>query len=294
MTATTTYHLPEDASLVLRVNDGPWQTLTFEPGEATGEELAAASNGLDGIKSTVDDEGRLVLSTEETGETTVLEVDATASTAAAALGLSGTGTSASATGNGPGSATLTSVHAGPYELPADAALTVQVDGKSRNLTFGKESKESKESTAKDEPWTAEAVAAHLNRQLRRKVARPTGDGRIRLTSPTQGVGSSLDVTGPAAAVLGFTGAAAHSDPYRSEPATLTCRPPTGSPGSPASTGNTVVENLTPAPIELQLPTGRCLLPARGRLVVAREIAADSLLLRLGAQGTVRMSPERTT
>ncbi|GAB3433592.1 hypothetical protein [Flindersiella endophytica] len=284
MTATTTYRLPGEASLVLRVNDGSWQTFTFEPGEATGEELAEAVDGLDGITGSVDAEGRLVLATVETGETTVLEVDVRASTAAVALGLATA--IASATGSGPGSARLTSLRTAPYALPANATMTIQVDGKSRKVSFGEDERPD---------WTAEDVAAHVNRVLRRKVASVTGDGHVRLISPSQGVGSSLAVTAPAdddlpdaAAVLGFEAGQATSEPYRTEPAALTCRP------APEDAENTVVENLTSAPIELQLPTGRCVLPARGRLVVAREIAADSLLLRLGAQGTVRMSPERTS
>ena len=79
-----TYRLTEGATLVLRVDDGPWQTLTFDAatlpdgavdnGEinATGEQLAAAIDTLDGVTGSVQD-GDLVLSTEDTGETTVLD-----------------------------------------------------------------------------------------------------------------------------------------------------------------------------------------------------------------------------
>lgn len=288
----TTYRLTEGASLVLRVDDGPWQTLVFDGAnlrgattttagelQTTGEDLAETIGALDGITGAADGEGTLVLSTVDTGETTVLEVDPVASTAAAALGL-GLGATVTASGHGPGSASLTSVHSGPYALPPAASMTVHVDGKTRKVTFGDE---------EHQQWTAEEVAAQINRQLRRKVARATGGGRVRIASPTQGVGSRLAVTEPtanvpdAAAVLGFTGEAAHSEPYHTEPGRLICRP---------ATETAVVENLTSAPIELQLPTGRCVLPARGRLVVARDMAADSLLLRLAARGTVRMSPER--
>jgi hypothetical protein len=290
----TTYRLTDGATLVLRVDDGPWQTLVFDGAtlqgaittvagelQTTGEDLAETVGALDGVTGTVDGEGNLVLSTVDTGETTILEVDPVASTAAAALGL-GPGGTITASGYGPGSASLTSVHSGPYSLLPAASMTVHVDGKARKVTFGDE---------EHEPWTAEDVAAQINRQHRRQVARVTGDGRVRITSPTQGVGSRLTVTEPAddvpdaAAVLGFTGEAAHSEPYRTEPGRLTCRP---------AAETAVVENLTSAPIELQLPTGRCVLPARGRLVVARDMAADSLLLRLVAQGTVRMSPERNS
>ena len=290
----TTYRLTEGATLVLRVDDGPWQTLVFDGAklqgasttvagelQTTGADLAEIIGELDGITGTVDGAGRLVLSTVDTGETAVLEVDPVASTAAAALGL-GPGRAVTASGHGPGSASLANVHKEPYALPPTAAMTVRVDGKARKVTFGDQG---------HEPWTAEEVAAQINRQLRRQVARATGDGRVRITSPTQGVGSRLTVTEPAsdvpdaAAVLGFTGQAAHSEPYRTEPGRLTCEP---------AAETAVVENLTSAPIELQLPTGRSVLPARGRLVVARDLAADSLLLRLVAQGTVRMSPERTS
>jgi hypothetical protein len=289
----TGYRLTEGATLVLRIDDGPWQTLVLDAetipqatatgtGElaATGADLAEAIGALDGITGGVDADGRLVLSTVDAGETTVLDVDPVASTAAAALGL-GPGGTVSARGSGPGSASLTGVHGGPYALPRAASMTVHVDGKARKVSFDEDR----------EQWTAEDVAARINGQLHRRVARATGDGRVRITSPTQGVGSRLTVTAPAgdvpdaAAVLGFTGEAAHSDPYRTEPARLVCRP---------AADTAVVENLTSAPIELQLPTGRCVLPARGRLVVARDLAADGLLLRLVAQGTVRTSPERNS
>ncbi|KKK06589.1 hypothetical protein [Micromonospora sp. HK10] len=289
----TSYRLREGATLVLRVDDGPWQTLTFdqdtvpdataEDGElhATGEQLAAAVDGVDGVTADVDPDGALVLATEGTGESTVLEVDPTASTAAAALGL-GAGGPVTVSGHGPGSAVLTGAAAGPYALPPGAAMSVQVDDRSRRkVTFDDQ----------DGQWSAEDVAARINRQLRRAVARPTGDAHVRLTSPTQGVGSRLAVTPPAAdapdaaAVLGFTGDTALSDPYPTAPARLVCRP---------AAGTTVLENLTSAPVELQLPTGRQVLPARGRLVVASGTAADGLLRRLVAQGTVRMSPERNS
>ena len=277
----TSYRLTEGACLVLRANDGPWQTvvLATADAEATAAELAPAIDGLDGITATADDDGRLVLTTEDTGETALLEVDLEASTAAAALGLTALGLApggGAARGLGPGSATLTGSRPGPYPLPRGVTLTVVVDGKTRNIVFDDEEREQ---------WPATDVAGRINRSLRRKVARVTGDDHVRLTSPTQGTGSSLEITGAAAEPLGFVGDSAHSDPYRSEPARLTCRP---------AADTAVVENLTAAPIELQLPTGRSVLPARGRLVVSRDTAADGLLRRLEAQGTVRLSPERNS
>jgi hypothetical protein len=288
----TSYRVAEGATLVLRVDDGPWQTLVLDASsvpdatatdagelEVTAAGLADAIGALDGVTGAADD-GKLVLATVGTGESTVLELDREASTAAAALGLA-TG-AVTARGQGPGSAAVTSANPGPYALAPEASMTVHVDGKSRKVTFDEE---------EHDAWSAQDVAARINRQLRRKVARATGDGRVRVTSPTQGVGSRLAVTGPAAelpdaaAVLGFIGEAAHSDPYHTEPARLVCRP---------AADTAVVENLTSAPIELQLPTGRIVLPARGRLVVARDTAADGLLRRLVTQGTVRMSPERNS
>jgi hypothetical protein len=247
--------------LVLRVDDGPWQTVELEgaDGRLEGEELAAAVGALDGITATVGEDGSLVLATEETGETASLEVEG----------------APVARGRGPGHASLTGSEPGPYALPADAAMTLHIDGKSRKVTFDE---------ADHDEWSAEDVAARINRQLRRKVARVTGDGFVRITSPTQGVGSSVAV-GPEAAVLGLAG---ESDPYRAEPARLVLRPPAG------IADTAVVENLTAGPIELQLPTGRSVLPARGRLTVTRATAADGLLRRLAAQGTVRMSPERNS
>ena len=225
-----TYRLTEGATLVLRVDDGPWQVLVFDAAKlqgaiataagdlrTTGEDVAKTIGVLDGMTGAVDGEGKLVLSTVDTaGGTAVLEVDPVASTAAATLGL-GPGGTVTASGYGPGSASLTSVHSEPYALPPATSMTVHVDGKTRKLSFGDE---------EHQPWTAEDVAAQINRQLRRQVARATGDGRVRITSLTQGVGSRLTVTEPAAdvpdavAVLGFTGEAAHNEPYRTEPGRL--------------------------------------------------------------------------
>jgi hypothetical protein len=281
----TGYRLREGDTLALRVDDGPWQTVVFDPAhfpgatvddtggiEVSGADLAAAADALDGVTATVDDDGRVVLATADSGESAILEIDP-ACAAAAALGL-GAGV---AHGAGPGHARLVGAAAGPYELPVGAELVVQVDAaKPRTMTFDEDG---------HEEWTAEQIAASINKQARRKVAAATGDGHVRLASPTQGVGSRVEVGGDAAAVLGFTGPAALSDPYRAEPARLVCRPA-------GSGGRVVVENLTPAPIELHLPTGRQVLPARGRLVVGRDAADDALLRHLAAHGTVRTSPER--
>ena len=279
----STYALTEGATLVVRADEGAWQTVTFRAamfsdiGAAVADEVAAAIDKLDGLTGSVDPQGRLVVATEETGEHAAVEVDVAASTAAAALGL--TAGRASANGSGFGAARLTGTAPEPFALTANASMTVHVDGKARKVTF-------KDARA-NRPMSAATVAKAINTTLRRKVARPTGDGRVMLTSPTIGVGSRLAVTAPrakdvpdAAAALGFVDESAHTDPYPSEPARLVCAavPDTAS-----------VVNLTAAPIELQLPTGRTVLPARGRLVIARDVAAEGLLVRLADQGSVRVS-----
>lgn len=276
----TSYRLAEGMMLAVRVSEGPWQSVTFRRGAfaditaATAEELAAVMGKLDGIEARVH-QGRLVLVTEETGEGTSVEVDLAASTAAGALGIA----AGAARGSGPGAAQLTGAASGPFSFPKGASMTLQVDGKARKLVFNPE--------GTDGPRDAGKVASVINSALRRRIARPTGDGRLRLVSPTLGVGSRLSVSAPAgdapdaAQLLGLVGA--QSEPYRSEPARLVC---------PPAAETTVVENLTATPIELYLPAGRTVLPARGRRVIARDVAADALLQRLLAQGSVRMSPER--
>jgi hypothetical protein len=279
----STYALSEGATLVVRADERPWQTVTFtaamfaDIGAAGADEVAAAIDTLDGLTGSVDPEGRLVVASEETGEQASVEVDLSASTAAAALGL--TAGRAGARGQGLGAARLIGRATEPFTLPARASMTVQVDGRTRRVTLhtGRSSRS----------MDAAAVAKTINTTVRRAVARATADGRVMLVSPTIGLGSRLAVTRPrdadvpdAAAVLGFVGQAASADPYRSEPARLVCA------GTP---GTATVENLTAAPIELQLPTGRAVLPARGRLVVARDMAAEGLLSRLAQQGSVRVS-----
>lgn len=269
----TSYRIPAGAELSVRVDDGVWQTVRLPAGETTAKDLAELLSDLDGVRGEVRDDA-LALVSDGVGETALLRV---AGSGAAALGLA---QDSYAEGLGPGSARLTGRHEGPFTLPRGASMTVHVDGLARKVAFG-------EATER----TAAEVCAAINARLRRVVARPTADGRVQLTSPTTGVGSRLSVTAPAdaapdaAAVLGFTGDASHAEPYRTLPARLVCRP---------AADTTVVENLTSAPIELQLPTGRLVLPARGRLVLARDTAADALLQRLTAQGAVRMSPERNT
>ena len=277
---THTYRLAEGETLVLRTDDSPWQTATFavadfaDIGAATADEAAAVIDRLDGIAASANQAGYLVLATEETGEYAQIEVNVAASTAAAALGLAAD--RAGARGHGIGAARLIGTASEPFALPAHATMTVSVDGRTRKVAF-------------DAAGSADAatVAQVINAKLRRKVARPTAEGRIMLVSPTIGAGSRLSVTPPgdrdipdASARLGFVGAAAHTDPYPSGQARLVCTP---------TPDTALVVNLTAVPIELQLPTGRAVLPARGRVAVTRDVAADALLLRLVSQGAVRLS-----
>lgn len=51
-----------------------------------------------------------------------------------------------------------------------------------------------------------------------------------------------------------------------------------------------IVNFTANPIELHLPTGVVLLPARGSLPLTHEAVAHSQLQRLIAQGVVRLMP----
>jgi hypothetical protein len=275
---TTTYRIADGSTLVVQAGDAPWQTITFhdadfaDPAAATAAELAAKLSDLDGIEA-ADDAGTLVLTSAETGEYAAVAVDTGASTAAAALGLTG---QPAAQGSGPGAARLVGSATEPFQLPEHAVLHVAVDGgKPRKVVLDL-----------DGPADAETVAKAINGKLRRKLASHTAGGAVRLTSPTAGVGSSLAVTPPdddapdAAALLGFTGPRAATDPYPAAPARLRCQP---------YAGTAQLVNLTAAAVELQLATGRLVLPARGALPVSAETAAEPLLRRLAEQGVLRFA-----
>ena len=277
--AAQVYRLADGASLVLRAGDAPWQAVVFDHtlfadiGAASADEVAAVIDELDGVNAFVGEDGRLVLASQETGEHARVEVDIPLSTAAAALGLTGTGI-ACACGAGPGAARLLGSATQPFRLPGNAAMTVHVDGRARRIDFGA-----------GKTHTAATAAEVINTKLRRDVARPTGDGRVLLVSPTIGAGTRLSVTAPAdvpdaAVVLGFTGDTASAEPYRSVPARLDC---------PAAPSTAVVHNATGAPIELQLPAGRAVLPAGGQLTLTMATAMDAVVLRLVALGAARVT-----
>src|SRR5262249_54833784 len=113
------------------------------------------------------------------------------------------------------------------------------------------------------------------------------DGRIILTSPTNGAGSKLLIEPPkagakpdAARALGFVGASAVSEPNPLGPARLSA---TGK-----QQGFKAV-NLTSTLLELHLPTGTIAVPARGSVPLSPADAAHVPLQRLIAQGMLRLA-----
>jgi hypothetical protein len=279
------YALTGGDTLVFSVDGGAWETITFaaadfaDVGAATADELASVLNRSETLAASVDENDCLVLKTASKGGHTSLTIDLARSTAAAALGLAaGQG---HAQGAGLESARLVSAHAAPFRLPAGAQMSVVVDGQRRRFTF--------ETEITPGRATATEVVDVLNAKLKR-VARVTRDSRVMLTSPSVGPGSRLEVEGPrpdsgkpdAAAILGFAGAVAVSQPYRAEPARLLC--------SGQVIGVSLV-NLTAGPIELHLTAGPAVLPARGTIPLAAGDAASETLQRLIEQGAVRLGPQ---
>jgi hypothetical protein len=158
-------------------------------------------------------------------------------------------------------------------------MTITVNGRRRRITFEKGITAGKA--------TAAQVAETINAKLA-GIARVTRDDRVMLTSPSVGVDSRLQVKPgrvdrgkvDAAAILGFVGAAAISQPYKAEPARLVC--------SGQRVGLSVV-NLTADPIELHFPTGTTVLPARSSLPLSPTEAAHGPLQRLIERGVVRLT-----
>jgi len=161
-------------------------------------------------------------------------------------------------------------------------MTLVVDGTSHDISF--------QNGITAGSATAAEVVAVID-AVHPGVARATRDERIALTSQTIGFGSSLEVKPgggnrgevDAAAILGFVGSAALSRPYDSTPARVVC-------GGPHTSLRAV--NLTGGPIELHLSSGPMLLPARGTLLLPTGEMASEPLQRLGAQGQVRLMPDR--
>jgi len=277
-----TYRLNDGDVLVFSVNGTPWETITFEAKDfqdiqaATAEELAGVLNKSGSLAASVDEQGALTLATAAAGGHTSLEIDLARSSAAGPLGLvSG---QEQARGEGLRAARLVSLAAEPFALPLGAIMTVVVDGQRRKVSFG--------DGITGNQATADEVARVINAK-RKKIADPSRDGRVILTSTTVGAGSRLMVEPgrsdqgetDAAAILGFVGTAAFDQPHRLEPARIVC--------SGQSTGLQVV-NLTASPVELHFSSSTAVLPARASLPLAPGDAASSQLQRLIGQGVVRL------
>ncbi len=279
-----TYRIADGDTLVISVNNGAWEIITFKAQDfqdsqaATAEELVKVLNRSDDLAAYVDEEGSLVLATAIRGGHATLEIDLEHSPAAAALGLIGEHTRAR--GAGLEAPRLVSRAVAPFTLPLGAEMVVNVDGRRRRIIFDKGITAGRA--------TAAEVAAVINDKLK-GVARVSRDNRVMLTSTSVGVDSRLEIERgrvdqgkvDAAAILGFVGPAAFSHPYKADPARLIC-----------SAQRVVLRlvNLTASPIELHFPTGVVLLPARGSLPLADDAAAHGQLQRLIAQGVVRLMP----
>jgi hypothetical protein len=274
----TVYRLKEGDTLVASVDEGAWETITFKASDfknaeaATVEEVAQVIQAS-GILSARVDNGNLVLATPTQGGHASLEIDRERSSAAGALGL--LSAPARTSGSGLQAARLIVMASEPFSLPKGSEMAVVIDGKKSRITFDKKA------------TTAAEVAQAINAKAK-GAARASRDGRIILTSPTVGPGSSIEVQSgrtesgdaDAAAILGFSGAAALARPHSAEPGEIRC--------VPASPGLTVT-NLTSAPIELHFTTGAMVLPARGAAPLPSGEAANRPLQRLIEQGAVRLS-----
>jgi len=279
----TTYRLANGDTLVFSADDGVWETIAFRAADfgditqASADEVVAALNRSPRLASFVDETGAVTLATATKGGHARLEIDVPASSAAGALGLEPR--RAAAHGVGLVAARLVSGHHEPFPLPAGAAMSIVVDGRRRKVTF-------------DRGITAgRATAAEVSDTINggTPIARSTTDGRVVVTSPTVGLGSSLAVEPgdgagrpDAAAILGFVGPTAASRPYTVEPARITC--------AGAARGMAVV-NLTAGPIELHLSSGVVVVPARQQLPLASGEVASPTLQRLVALGQVGLVPQ---
>ncbi len=279
-----TYPIAHGDTLVISVHNGAWETITFKAEDfqdseaATAEELVKVLNRSGDLAAYVDEEGSLVLATAIRGSHASLEIDLAHSSAAIALGLIGEHTRAR--GAGLAAAHLVSGAVAPFALSPGAEMVVNVDGHRRRIIFDKKITAGRA--------TATEVAAVINDKLK-GVARASRDNRVMLTSTSVGVDSRLEIERgrveqgktDAAAILGFVGAAALSQPHKADPARLIC--------SAQRVGLRLV-NLTANPIELHFPTGVVLLPARGSLPLTHDAVAHGQLQRLIAQGVVRLMP----
>jgi hypothetical protein len=275
------YRLQDGDTLVFSADEEPWHTVTFESkdfedvGAATAEEVAEVLNRSGSLAAYADEQGALVLASVSAGGHASLDVDVEHSTAAAALGL--TGAQASARGDGLRAARLVSQKAEPFDLARGSELTLFVDEHRRRVVFDE-----------DEITPGAASAAEVARAInakKKKVAEPTRDGRVALTSNTIGADSKLLVEPAppgkqdAASALGFVGASAADRPHRAEPARMVCA---GRESAPA------VVNLSSGPVELLFLSGATVLPAGASAPLAPGDAASEQLQRLIEQGVVRI------
>lgn len=276
------YLVKPGQQLVISVDRGAWEHVTFEAGdfrtvsEPTVREIATAISRKASAAASVDSNGYLILSTESHGEGATLEIDLARSTAAHGLGLTGHG--CSTRGTGPRPAQSISLRKEPFHLERGARMTVVIDGKARQIVF----------EAGANGSSAAGVARVINgKRSAAPVAFPTREGEVRITSPSAGPESSVEirpgVETDAAGPLGFTGAAAYDKPYSASPATIVCA------GSGASAA---LVNQSPGPVELHLASGTISLGAREsrRISLAESASAD--LQRLINQGVVALCMAR--
>jgi hypothetical protein len=281
----TTHALNHGDTLTVSANGGAWQTVTFANKDfanilaATPAEVATSLGRLDGIEAGVAPDGHLVLRTTAIGAHASIEIDPTRSTAATSLGLSALG--GRAAGTGLRAAQLVSAATEPYRLPAKSAFVVVVNGRRRTIKL--------DGAITPRAATAAEISAAVNARLPR-VAQLARDGRVMLTSPTVGEGSSVEVLPgtidngwtDAAAVIGFAGADSISRPYPTGPAELDLA------GGQAALH---VENLTAGPIELAVPDGTVILPARATMPLPVGAVADAAFHGLVQRGAIRLTLE---
>jgi len=282
----TSYPLQDGMTLVVSVDGGKWQTVTFTAPDFDDITAAAAGEIVkvvkkNGVGASVDAKGNLVLESPTASGNSSLEVDAVGSTAALALGL---GRSVPrATGTGPRSARIESGEAGPYAMPLGARMTVVIDGTSTKVTFNK---------ITDGRASAEEVVHAINAAFK-GAAHVTRGQRVAIASHTAGTGSSVKVepgpVGPksvdAASILGFVGPAAAATARAAAPGVTATSAQLVCPGAHMSLQ---VRNLTASPIQFLMITRAVLIPAGGTVAISPAEAAHRPLQRLMERGVVQL------
>lgn len=279
----TTYAIAPGSTLVLSVDGGDWQTVTFsdddfdDPEAATTKEVAAVLDRADHVTAEPTDESHVTLATTSIGANATLEIDLQASTAAGALGL--VRSAAEARGEGLVAPRLVSLAREPFALTSGAEMVVVRNGRRRKVSFS-------QGFTEGEASAADVVAA-LN-AVTKGIARRTRDGRVMLVGTGLGPDAALEVQPPgpdgkadAAQALGFIGANAISHPHRSAPAALMLAP---------SVPTVAAVSLSAAPVELHLPGGVTELAPRQSLPLSAIEAADPHVQRLAEQGVLRLMP----